>query len=457
MKLRLRRTLYLTFITLFIVIVPLITLYAAGYSYNFKRNKIEKTGILYIESKPKDALIYINGKYQANTPKRFSRLLPDIYQVNVEKNGYYPWQKKLEVKSNSTTFSKNIVLFKKNLPINITEGQINVLSVSPNREKMVYSLLKENIEELRLRNLKNQLDLSIEKLNSRNYDQLEPIEWSPDQNKILLKETIGDFNKYLIVDTETLKAKELFDITRLNFTKVSWDTLNDTYLYGLRNAILYQIDLANSSTETLISANIEDFQVKRDEIYYITRVINESFLNKSILENQTASKPEKIKLPSPSQYTLQPSNQNYIVLLDKQSNDLFVISSKSFTDKDISQNIILQDRAKKIIWSKNLKRLLYYTDFEIWTFDFTTQQKNLITRYGEVIKQAFWYPDENYIIYQINNQIKVIEDSLTESKNDIQLTDFAEIDSVTVDNTGTNLYFKGKAGNQSGIYQLAIQ
>ncbi|MFA6254762.1 MAG: PEGA domain-containing protein [Patescibacteria group bacterium] len=457
MKLRLRRFIYLTFITFFIIIVPVITLYAAGYSYNFKKNKIEKTGILYIESKPKDAQIYINGKYQANTPKRFSRLLPDNYQVDVEKTGYYPWQKKLEVKSNSTTFSKNIVLFKKNLPINIIEGQINILSVSPNQEKMVYSLLEQNTEELRLRNLKNQLDLSIEKLNSRNYDQLEPIEWSPDQSKVLLKETIGDFNKYLIIDTETLKVNELFDITRLNFTKVNWDTLNGTYLYGLRNAILYQIDLVNNSTKTLVSANIEDFQIKREEIYYITRVINESFLNRSILENQTVSKSEKIKLPSPSQYTLQPSSQNYIVLLDKKNNDLFVISPKSFTDQDINQNVILQDRAKKIIWSKNLKRLLYYTDFEIWTFDFVTRQKNLITRYGETIKQAFWYTGENYIIYQINNQIKVIEDSLDEAKNDIQLTDFSEIDSVTLDNTGTNLYFKGKAGNQSGIYQLAIQ
>ncbi len=51
----------------------------------------------------------------------------------------------------------------------------------------------------------------------------------------------------------------------------------------------------------------------------------------------------------------------------------------------------------------------------------------------------------------------MIEDSLEEAKNDIQLTDFTEIDSVMVDNAGTNLYFKGKAGNQSGIYQLTLQ
>ena len=53
MNLKHRRILYISFILIFIILVPITIFYAAGYRYNFKQNKIEKTGILYIDSKPK--------------------------------------------------------------------------------------------------------------------------------------------------------------------------------------------------------------------------------------------------------------------------------------------------------------------------------------------------------------------------------------------------------------------
>ena len=457
MNLKKRRILYLTFIIIFFIITPLLTLYAAGYRYNFKKNKIEKTGILYIDSKPRDALIFINDKYEDKTPTRFTKLLPNIYYVKVEKEGYYPWQKELEVKSNLTTFAKNIILFKKNLPINIIEGEINIYTISPDQGKLIYSIIKENAEELRLLNLKNETDLLIKSLNNRTYNELEFIAWSNSQNKALIKEIIGDFNKYLIVDIETLKTKELFDITRLNFGDVYWDDLDDNYLYGLRKAVLYQIDLINNQTATLLSANISDFQVKNEEIYYITKLANESFLNKSILRDKTITETEKIKLPSPSQFTLQPSTNNYLILMDKKNNDFFIINKKSFSQQDISENIILQDKAKKIVWSDDFKNLLYYTDFEIWTFDVEAQQKNLITRFGDIINQVFWYPGNNYIIYLTKNTIKAIESFDQEFKNDIKLAGISEIDSLAIGSNGKEIYFKGKIGNQSGIYKLDLQ
>jgi len=60
MKLRYRRLIYSTFIFIFVILTPIIILYTSGYRYNFKKRTIEKTGILYLESKPKDALILIN-------------------------------------------------------------------------------------------------------------------------------------------------------------------------------------------------------------------------------------------------------------------------------------------------------------------------------------------------------------------------------------------------------------
>ena len=145
----------------------MLILYTTGYRYNFKKHKIEKTGILYIDSRPKNALVYINNKYKDDTPIRLIRMLPDRYQVRVEKDGFYSWNKELEVRSNLTTFSRDIILFKKNLPINIIEGQINILVISPDQEKIIYSLIKDNLEELRLYNINNKNDLLIKQFNNR--------------------------------------------------------------------------------------------------------------------------------------------------------------------------------------------------------------------------------------------------------------------------------------------------
>ena len=155
MNLKYRRILYLSFFAIFLAIAPALIIYSTGYRYNLKKNKFEKTGILYLDSMPKGAEIYFDEKYQGQTPARFSRLLPDQYLVEIKKNGYSFWQQKLEIKSNLTTFKRDVILFKKNLPINIINGEINILSLVPDQEKIIYSVINRGIEELKIYNLKN--------------------------------------------------------------------------------------------------------------------------------------------------------------------------------------------------------------------------------------------------------------------------------------------------------------
>lgn len=457
MSIKYRRALYIIFIAVFFIGAPLIIMYATGYRYNFKNHRVEKTGILSVNSTPKNADIYLNNKLTGQTPKRFPRLLPDTYNLEIKKDNYYSWGKKIKIASGLTTFAQNIVLFKEDLPINIIDGDINILSASPNNEKMLYSVIKDNTEELRLVNLKNGDDFPIETFNLRTYNNLEFIDWSVNQNKAILTKIVGDFHQYLIVNTDTLKIKELFDITRLDFDKISWDQSNQNLIYGLRKAVLYQIDLTNNSTKTLLSANIQNFYVIDSNIFYIEKVANEIFLNKVFLEGGSPTKTEKIKLPSPSEFIIAPSTKEYIALLDKKNNDFFLIDPTAFTEQNIEKNVILQDRAKNISWSNDFSKIIFYTDFEISIFDIATKQKNLITRFGEVINQAVWYPENNYILYNVGNKIRSSEATSDDIRYDIQIIELPKINNMVVDASGNNIYFKGSVGTQKGIYKLEIQ
>ncbi|HLC89617.1 MAG TPA: PEGA domain-containing protein [Patescibacteria group bacterium] len=458
MHLKYRRILYLIFITLFLLIAPILIIDATGYRYNFKKNRLEKTGILYLDSQPHGALIYLNGKYQDTTPTRFSRLLPEKYFTEIRKEGFYVWQQNLEVKSNLTTFRRDITLFKISQPNNIISGEINLINASPNGEKIIYSIIKPETEEIKIYNLKNKTNITLISLPRNSFNQLTFLNWSPNQTKILIQKTIGNFNQYLIADAETLNIKELNDLTSLNFENLHWGGNDDFYLYGLRNGILYQIDSINSRVNLLSYAGISDFFSQTNTIYLITKNQGETFLEKIKLPLSESNQTSKIKLSVLTNLSFLPTKPGYLVLKDKKNNDLIVIKDEIFSTDNINENIIFTGAAKKTSFSQNDNNLLYYTDFELSFFDFESGQKELVTRYSEPIKEAIFYPaNEKYVFYILNNAVKVIEIDSEEIKNDLILAQPEIAENLIIDGSGKNLYFKGKINGENGIYQLEIQ
>ena len=97
---------------LFSVLLPIVLSYSLGYQIDYRNLKIYKTGILYIESRPAGAAIYLNGgKYPDVTPAQIEELKPGAYKIVVRREGFYPWEKEVEVRPNMVTKADRIVLF----------------------------------------------------------------------------------------------------------------------------------------------------------------------------------------------------------------------------------------------------------------------------------------------------------------------------------------------------------
>ena len=135
-----RRAVYVFFIIVFLIVTPLIVLYSQGYRYNFKRGKVQKTGILIISSIPKSADIYLNNQLvtQDQTPARLEKLLPADYEIKLAKEGYHNWTKKLQLNENSTTFAEDVILWKNNWPIQLAPNNIIEWLASPDWQKAVF-------------------------------------------------------------------------------------------------------------------------------------------------------------------------------------------------------------------------------------------------------------------------------------------------------------------------------
>ncbi len=116
---RSRTVIFIICIILFVLAAPSAIFYSQGYRLDFEGRKIVQTGAFYFQVTPGRADVYINGKMQKNTSlltdsAYIENLLPKKYLVEIKKNGFYQWQKTLEIREKEVTKAENVVLFPEN-------------------------------------------------------------------------------------------------------------------------------------------------------------------------------------------------------------------------------------------------------------------------------------------------------------------------------------------------------
>ena len=116
------------------------TYYARGYRFDFKALKFQPNGILVLKSEPDGASVYINGELKTATNANLS-IAPGTYDVEVKKDGYFGWYKRLTIEKEIVT-QASISLFKNvpSLSPVTSSGAINTI-ISEDGSKIVYSVL----------------------------------------------------------------------------------------------------------------------------------------------------------------------------------------------------------------------------------------------------------------------------------------------------------------------------
>lgn len=84
--------------------------YARGYRLNLKTFKFQPNGILVLKSEPDGASVYIDGTLKTATNASIS-ISPGTYDVEVKKDGYYSWYKRLTIEKEIVT-QADISLFR---------------------------------------------------------------------------------------------------------------------------------------------------------------------------------------------------------------------------------------------------------------------------------------------------------------------------------------------------------
>lgn len=143
-----RKRVFLFLISLVVIGITgtLATYYARGYRFNLKSFKFQPNGILVLKSEPDGASVYINSELRAATNSNLS-IAPGVYDVEVKKDGYTDWKKRLTVEKEVVT-QATISLFKTMpslSPVTLA-GTVNPV-MSQDGSKIIYSVLPaKNLE-----------------------------------------------------------------------------------------------------------------------------------------------------------------------------------------------------------------------------------------------------------------------------------------------------------------------
>ena len=97
----------------FIIVASFLIFKASGFAYNFKTGKIQKTGLLYIETYPRSADIFLEKEYKGNrTPLRVSYLLPGKFNLEIKKDGYKTISKTITINEGLATKINDAILIR---------------------------------------------------------------------------------------------------------------------------------------------------------------------------------------------------------------------------------------------------------------------------------------------------------------------------------------------------------
>jgi len=124
---RIRRVLFYLSLAVFFIGLPFILSFALGYIFDMRTLKFTRTGLIDLETQPQGAAVYLNKVLlKDKTPATIRELLPGTYNITLELENYYPWQRDVRIEAGKVARLDKIIFF----PLRPNIGQMNKDKIS---------------------------------------------------------------------------------------------------------------------------------------------------------------------------------------------------------------------------------------------------------------------------------------------------------------------------------------
>ena len=473
-----KKILFIFFSILFFITSFLVVFYSLGWRFDWEKREITQPGIFYFKVFPKNAKIYIDNKFKKKTDFFFGSaliedLLPKKYDVKIEKQGFYSWEKNLEIKERQVTDAKNIILIPKNIKFSNISNNIENIYSSPDGKKIILEeIIKDNKQKktiqkkwsLKLfepdKNLKSQLinendilSAIQKKLGNKKVKnaQLVDLKISSNSKTILLEISFQENLKYYLLEINEIppaliplnfsdiirKKQSIINKIIQNIEEIYFDPKSPSKFFilssiisedkpGEETKILSKIDIKNKKIIPVLS-DIVACSIYNNAIYYLNK---SGFIFKTDFSFQNKEKLNIIplnKIKKETAYKIAVSKSHLIL---KEGGNLYLLKKNKILEK-------ISNSVKSFKFSPDSKKLVYFNDHEIWIlylekeYDQPTRDKNekvFLTRFSEKIGKLFWWTN-NYLIFNTGNKIRISE---IDNRDNINITEIANFENPQI-------------------------
>lgn len=321
-------------VAVLIGLATLILVYLAqGYGYD-TNSGVQQSGLVFIDSKPAATEILINNQ---KSDKRVT-LKEGEHSITIKKDKYRDWNKKFMLEGGAVMYFVYPKLFPVDIPIGITKVYPSApawVSQSPDRRWLVMQQLA-NSPNLSIVDLSKPNDeqlsfaIPLEQLNIQKglFGDLTPIEWSDDNQHLLLSQKMPDGSiGYLIIDRKdnekTINISNKLGLARASVVSLKDKKYDKYYVLNTESKELREADIKNGLAQTILLSEVISFKPYADNLIIYTTLegANATEVKVVILSDQT----EKYLLKS---LPRDPSNR-YLLDMAKFENNWYYVTASS--------------------------------------------------------------------------------------------------------------------------------
>jgi len=442
MSKKIRDGLFYLFVLLFIVGTVLISLYASGYKFNLSwplryNRLLIKTGMIAVDTLPRGAAIYLNDEPQSNlslnpfgqeyltTAAKIKNVLPGEYNLRLEREGYWPFQKKINVYSGQTTFTENINLFRNDKPLLLQASSETEAVLSPSHKYLYVPATRAMIT------LKNNETRTLPASDS-------PASWLAASDRILSGGNIYGPTAAEDIDYEHLIGAEATD-WRL-------DEANGRLYYQNNNSLGY-LKLSDKASALAVSGQIiNTYEPRGDNIFFVTTGGGRVAVKRYSFSSQKTE--DELNLPTVGKYEFHNDGVKLLVLYDNLNKTLHLLNPDNLQNGSQTINNIISWQ-----WIDD-NTLLYNNNWEIYRLDLKTGKSNLLTRVGEEITKLIWNGDSEYLIFASATTLNALDMRINASTKFFQADKIA---GASLDGKSNIIYFWARQGAETGVYKMIMQ
>jgi len=479
-----RAIFFWTLVVAFIIITPLVILYARGYKFDFDRGVFVHSGTIFFKSNTQDIVATLNEEKKdskkiniSGNSYSISGLIPDNYKLTVEAPGYQSWNKNIDVHSGLASEFWNILLVRNEYTkTDYNTDGIQKFFISPQGKYIIYTQntangLATNILNIQEKNIEKTFNFSDWEFIEE--ERMENIEWSPEEDyisvpvkKIIRQSTLtGEQSSpyaYFIIDPAKGTSFSLNELLKNNdLSYVRWDPKDKNYLFYLSNEILYRANINNITDVTQIAQDVSSFDLSKTNVFY-SKMPNE-IVYKTDLDGQGT--PIQITSDFPDDIS-----QNFRLIAYDDIRIAFLTQNKKLYIFNVGEMDSyfrkLGSDIQGLQFSDDGKKLLYWTNNDISTYylrNWNVQPNRFensvedITRYSDQVKNVQWFKDYEHIIFSVGSQIKIIELDPRDHRNCMDLfKTTSERPLVGYNHAQERLYFVDTKNSSSSLFSIVF-